>query len=200
MLCIAHKPSSSFVSSEREAFLASSLAKTGIEILPPKRYAAASRQSRAGFSLVEVVIAVGIVAFAFIPLLGLVPMGLNASRQAIDTTVEAQIIQQMTSEALQTDFSTLSTLNNSALLYFDANGNVTSSASSAIYKACFSVPTGGTQLPGMATGTTTQQLTTVTIYILSTRTAGGMAAQSQTDLSGNSSTKQYFVYVANNGL
>jgi uncharacterized protein (TIGR02598 family) len=158
-----------------------------------------------GFSLVEVVIAMGIVVFAFIPLLGLIPMGLNTSRQAVDTTVEAQIVQQMTSQVQQTAFSSLTGLNNEGLLYFDANGNTISSASGAVYKACFSVTTSasnsslpnGTVLPG---GSTTQALTTVTVYVLSTRTPGGMTAQTLQDLTGNSATKKYFVLVANNGL
>jgi uncharacterized protein (TIGR02598 family) len=160
-----------------------------------------------GFSLVEVVLAMGIIAVAFIPLMGLLPMGLTTSRQAIDTTIEAQIIQQMTGQAQETNWSTLTGLNASSMLYFDANGNTlpASSASSAIYKAGFSVPTStsntalpaGTALPG---GTTTPNLTTITIYILSTRTPGGMAAASLSDLQSNSASVKYTLLVPNNGL
>jgi uncharacterized protein (TIGR02598 family) len=153
------------------------------------------RRYDSGFSLVEVVIAVGIVAFAFIPMLGLVPMGLNTSRQAIDTTIEAQIIQQMAGQAQQTVFSQLGTLTSSSVTCFDANGNVTSPAS-AIYKASFSAPV-NTTLPG---GSTTTRLDTMTIYILSTRTSGGMAAASAQDLISNSASKKYVIFVADNGL
>lgn len=154
----------------------------------------------AGFSLVEVVLAIGIVAFAFLPLLGLMPIGLNTSRQAIDTTMEAQIVQQMTSLAQQTDFSNLPTMVKnplvttpaSNLVYFDGNGNITTAAS-AMYKASFSAPT-STVLPG---GATTSNLNTITIYILSTHTLNGM---STTDLSTNTASKKYIVFVANNGL
>jgi uncharacterized protein (TIGR02598 family) len=159
------------------------------------RFRHGSRGRNAGFSLVEVVIAVGIVAFAFIPMLGLVPMGLNTSRQAIDTTIEAQIIQQMTGQAQQTDFSQLATLATSTVTCFDANGNVTS-ANSAIYKASFSPPV-NTTLPG---GSTTTRLDTMTIYILSTRTSGGMAAASVQDLINNPASKKYVIFVADNGL
>jgi len=154
-----------------------------------------NRRRNSGFSLVEVVLAVGVVAFAFIPLLGLVPMGLNASRQAIDTTVEAQIVQQMTGQAQQTDFSQLANLAGTTVTCFDANGNVTT-ASSAIYKASFSTPVNAV-LPG---GSTTTRLDTINIYVLSTRTPGGMAAQSAQDLANNTASKKYTISVADNGL
>ncbi len=155
-------------------------------------------RSTAGFSLVEVVIALGVVAFALIPLMGLVPMGLSTSRLAIDTTVEAQIIQYMTDQAQQSNFSALSELNSTIPTGFDAYGTVTTS-SSPIYRAGFSVPSspGGTTLPG---GTVTYNLTPITIYILSTRTLGGMAATTQQALVANPACKQYTIFVANNGL
>jgi len=157
---------------------------------------AARRASRrkGGFSLVEVVIAMGIIAFALVPMLGLVPMGLVTSRQAIDTTIEAQIVQQMTGQAQQTDFSSLGTMASTTVTWFDANGNVTTAAN-AIYKASFSAPA-NTTLPG---GTSTTRLDTITIYILSTRSVGGMAASTTTDLINNSASKKFTVFVADNG-
>jgi len=65
------------------------------------------RRPQAAFSLVEVTIAIGIVAFAFISVLGLIPTGLNDSRQAIDATVGSQIMQRVVNEAQQTDFDQL---------------------------------------------------------------------------------------------
>jgi prepilin-type N-terminal cleavage/methylation domain-containing protein len=41
-------------------------------------------QYRAGFSLVEVIVAMGIVAFAFVGLLGIIPSGLSSFRQSVD--------------------------------------------------------------------------------------------------------------------
>ena len=41
-------------------------------------------QPRSGFSLVEVIVALGIVAFAFVGLLGIIPSGLNTFRQSVD--------------------------------------------------------------------------------------------------------------------
>ena len=60
-----------------------------------------------GFSLVEVTMAIGIVSFAFLTTLGLIPTGLKTFRSAIDTSVGGQIFQRMINEAQQTDFDTL---------------------------------------------------------------------------------------------
>lgn len=59
------------------------------------------------FSLVEVVLAIGIAAFAFVAILGLLPTGLGVFRQAMDTSVCAQIAQRVISDSQQTDFTTL---------------------------------------------------------------------------------------------
>lgn len=43
-------------------------------------------ETQRGFSLAEVTIAIGIVAFALVAIFALIPVGLNASREAIDAT------------------------------------------------------------------------------------------------------------------
>ena len=60
------------------------------------------------FSLIETALALGIVAFAFVGLMGLLPAGLGTFRTAIDTTVSAQIVQRIVSDAEQSDFDALS--------------------------------------------------------------------------------------------
>ncbi len=62
---------------------------------------------RAAFSLIEVVLAVGVIAFAFVAILGLLPAGMTQFRQAIDTSVCAQIAQRVINEVQQTDFNVL---------------------------------------------------------------------------------------------
>ena len=62
---------------------------------------------QSGFSLVEVVLAVGIVAFAFVGIMGLLPAGMAQFRGTIDTTVCARIAQRVINDAQQTDFDTL---------------------------------------------------------------------------------------------
>ena len=70
----------------------------------------ANRPSRSGFTLVEMMMCVGIIATTFFPLLGMMLVGVNVARESIDITVTDQIVQQLTGEAQQTDFSQLDTL------------------------------------------------------------------------------------------
>lgn len=55
----------------------------------------------------EVTLAIGVVAFAFIGVFGLIPTGLNTFHQAIDTSVGSQIAQRIITEIQQTDFNVL---------------------------------------------------------------------------------------------
>lgn len=71
----------------------------------PRKSIAQLRQS--GFSLVEVVLAVGVISFAFVAILGLLPAGLHQFRQAMDNSVAAQIAQRIIQDDQQTDFDTL---------------------------------------------------------------------------------------------
>ena len=96
-----------------------------------------SGASRA-FTLVETVIAMGIVAFAMVPILGLVPMGLGAFRNAISFTAEAQIVQALSNEILLTDYSLItSKYSTTNISYYSDEGELLSSAAdpAAIYTA-----------------------------------------------------------------
>lgn len=50
-------------------------------------------RDRSGFSLIEVVVALGVVAFAIVAILGLVPTGLQTSRNSQNDSRAAQIAQ-----------------------------------------------------------------------------------------------------------
>ena len=152
------------------------------------------------FTLVEVVLALGIIAFAFVPIIGLLPVGLNMSHQAIDTTTEAQIAQELSTEVQQTDFSVLinpATQTNftsggaAPPSYFDNLGNTTSQTG-AVYEAGL-VVTGSTALPS---GSTTQNLATVTIYILNI--TSGRTSQNANPID-NPDWKMFSVLIPNNG-
>lgn len=69
--------------------------------------AVARIEAHGGFSLVEVVLAIGIVAVGFIAVFGLLPSGLSLFRQAMDASVTAQIAQRILSDAQETDFDVL---------------------------------------------------------------------------------------------
>lgn len=81
-----------------------------------------TRRRGAGFSLIEVTLAIAIVAFAFIALIGLLPAGLGIFNQTMDSTNEMRISNDLSSmvqaayyEKLDTDFA-----NN--IFYFDVDG------------------------------------------------------------------------------
>lgn len=67
----------------------------------------AARHHSPAFSLVETALAIGVIAFAFVGLLALLPAGLSNFRSAVDTSVGAQIFQRVVSDAEQADFDLL---------------------------------------------------------------------------------------------
>jgi uncharacterized protein (TIGR02598 family) len=86
---------------------------------------------RGGFSLVEVALALGVVAFAVVSLLALLPAGLTSFRTSINTSVGSQIFQRVVSDAEQADFDALLAQATAAgtsfsvfpIRYFDEAGN-----------------------------------------------------------------------------
>src|SRR3954462_13566033 len=88
---------------------------------------------RAGFTLVEVTLALGIVAFAFMTLLALLPAGNVAFRRAIELSVCGQLAQRVISDCQNADFDVLTEAKTSGefipghtltlpLRYFDDQG------------------------------------------------------------------------------
>lgn len=110
-----------------------------------------SRRARA-FTLVETALALGIVAFALIPLLGLLPIGLQMSHSASDLTLSAQIAQRLAGMVQQSSYSNFqlgsSTLANGPAdiyYYFDSEGQPlkqtgAGAPSSAVYTASIFLP------------------------------------------------------------
>jgi len=80
-----------------------------------------ARGGRSGFSLVEVTIAIGIVSFALVTLLGVVPVGLIASQDAMRQTARSQIIKQISSDLGMMPFAKLGNYLASNQ-YYDYNG------------------------------------------------------------------------------
>ncbi len=62
---------------------------------------------RGAFTLVEVTLAVGIMGFAFVAIVGLVPVGLTNFRQTKNASVASQISERMYSEVQNTTFERL---------------------------------------------------------------------------------------------
>jgi uncharacterized protein (TIGR02598 family) len=125
----------------------------------PKR-----RRKVMGFTLVEVTIAMGVVAFGFIAILGLLPKGLTTFRSAMDNSVGAQIAQIVLNDSQQQDFDTLiANGSTNSVRYFDDQANElrVSDRSRAIYHANTRILL-GTGMPGAATN---MNLVTVTIQV-----------------------------------
>jgi len=102
------------------------------------------------FSLVEVVLAIGVTSFALLGMVALLPMGLKTSHQAADAMTEAQIVQYARNQLEMTPFTNLSTWVSNPL-YFDNQG-LPSTATDAqqIYKATFAI--GDVQLSTSGSG------------------------------------------------
>lgn len=66
-----------------------------------------SKLSQAGFSLVEVVLVIGVLAVSFLPLVALMPSGQKNFRSAMNLTICSQIAQRVVNDATQANFDTL---------------------------------------------------------------------------------------------
>ena len=98
-----------------------------------------------GFSMIEVALALAVIGIAMVSILGLLAIGLNATRDATDDNVAAQIVQAMVVDRQSTPFTsaTLSPLSRTTFaipalngavnytLYFPKGGGVPTSASVA---------------------------------------------------------------------
>lgn len=87
--------------------------------------------SKGGFSLVEVVLAVGVAAFALVALMGLLPVGLATFKSTMNSAVGTQISQRVFNDLQVSDFSNLQSTNR----FFDEQGNelTNSNALNCIY-------------------------------------------------------------------
>lgn len=96
------------------------------QVIQP-RFCAGTDRSRAnredlrrppGFSLVEIVVALGIVSVGLVGILGLLPAGLGVFRQSVNMTVQSQIAQQIINDAQLTPYDKLA----SSTTYYDESG------------------------------------------------------------------------------
>ncbi len=88
----------------------------------------------AAFTLVEIALALGVISFAIVGLVALIPAGLNNFRASMNASVGSQIFQRIVSDAEQADFDLLTrsdqgyqsgsaTFSELPLRYFDDEGN-----------------------------------------------------------------------------
>lgn len=119
--------------------------------------------------------AIGIVSFAFVGIIGMLPVGMSTFRQAINATVQSQITQQVIMQVGETSFANLGTLT-ATNYYFDDQGVLVADESSCIYKVAIDVLSTTTVFPSSAATDATPvpvaKLATVKIYIVNTKDPG----------------------------
>lgn len=90
---------------------------------------------RAAFSLVEVTMAIGIVSFAILSVLGTMSVGLSTVRDAKKETTSAQIAAQIGSGMSQTPFTNLASFVTGGPYFYDDSGRKLDSVQTASFSA-----------------------------------------------------------------
>lgn len=91
------------------------------------------------FSLIEVVLAIGVTSFTLLVMVALLPMGLRTAHLAADATTQSQIVQFARNQMEMTSFTNLGTWA-STNLYFDNQGLPTTATDpEQIYAVSFGV-------------------------------------------------------------
>jgi len=94
------------------------------------------------FSLVEVVIALGVTSFAVLALIGTLPTGIKSVQDSSNESARANILQQIRAGLQEVNFGTTgNTISNlpSVTRYYDNNGDLLPSSTGAYYMATFAL-------------------------------------------------------------
>ena len=134
--------------------------------VPPNRMGRRlTRGAVEGFSLVEIVIALGIATFALVLLLALLPTGVNNFRQSINATMASQISQRVFNQFQITDFTNIVSTNR----FFDEQGNELTNSNSTFCTYWVQVTIATNAASGTNattfTGYTSQNLYTATVIV-----------------------------------
>ncbi len=102
------------------------------------------RSASSGFSLVEITLALGIVAFVLIAVLGLFSVGLDSSRRSASDTVISQVVNQVLSD-IRTP--ALPAPGSAALEFYYNEKGATVPQQEAVYKVSLYTQSPGAVLP-----------------------------------------------------
>ena len=116
-------------------------------------------KSSPGFSLVEVTLAMGLVSFSLVGLMGMLPVGLSNFREAMEIQTQARIAQQIAAEFQLMPFSEVSggSYQNGFPRHYDEEGTSVT-ATEAIYTVTAEAPA-AMELPGSAANADMRLLT-----------------------------------------
>ncbi len=99
--------------------------------------------SRQAFSLVEVVIAMGVTSFAVLALIGTLPTGIKSVQDSSNETARANILQEIRAELQEVSFGTNSSNNITSLPsqtnYYNNDGDILPNSTGAYYVASFAL-------------------------------------------------------------
>lgn len=124
---------------------------TGHPMTPPPNIPRICHRRRAGFTLIEVVLALGLCSFALVSLVSLLPISLNTARNSVEITRKAKLTQQVIAELAQSRFQSLIALSGTVVQRtFDYDGLPTTESNS-IYFTVRTTVEASTTLPGSST-------------------------------------------------
>lgn len=103
--------------------------------------------AKRGFTLIETVLAIGIVATVLIALLGLLPTGSDILSEAGRGTVGARIAQQLIGEVQLAEYDDIDKFNNQTRYYNDM-GTELRSRGGEVYTARIEIESGNPPIPG----------------------------------------------------
>jgi uncharacterized protein (TIGR02598 family) len=140
--------------------------------------------SNTAFSLVEVVLALGVTSFALLSMVALIPLGLSESREATDSTTESQIVQYARNEIEMTPFTNLSVWAGTSSYYDNQGLPTTKGSPMQIYTVSYAVTnvamsTGGNAASAMYLNTGPNSTSTNAMVVqvnIVNRTAPGTSA------------------------
>ena len=118
----------------------------------------------------------GVIAFAMITSLGIIPVGLSTLRQAMDNTVESQIVQGLGAKILLTPYSQLATNFSGAVFYYDEQGSFLTNAPATrplSTRYCATATVTSPSFPGSTNTVVTNSLSTIQVELI-----GGPSAPS----------------------
>ena len=121
-------------------------------------FTAQHKRRNPGFTLIEVVVAVGIVATVFVAFMGLLPFGIDTMRESNSIVTQARIGQKLIGEIQLSQWRETNGGSGAPLIdqfdgntyLFDEYGDTTESTNDALYTAQIEVNNNPVTLPGVA--------------------------------------------------
>lgn len=142
--------------------------------------------------------AIGILGFVMVTMIGLLPGGLANFKQAMGNTIESQIVQSLSNDLLLDNFSVLSTYAQATpstqVYYYDNEGSQLPSSTNHVYQATLTltaVDNTNSPITYYNSTTTSPAAYNVTITITNASDNTGYTQQHP---------HQYSLIIANNGL